>query len=347
MQALREHVSSVEAFPIGQEHSRTRFLKDHLQSTVGRVVYTRPTYEDKLVHRRIRTLVRNNKYSIAHVDSLDLAAYLPDVSGIPTVLVHHNIESQLLRRRADRTENPVVSSYLRFQAELMEKEERMFAPTVSINITCSQDDKDLLANIARTAAATVVPNGVDVEYFRPREVSGRTGVISVGGMTWFPNKDAVEYFAASILPDVHKSTPGVVVDWVGRASDAEIARLRADGISMTGYVDDIRPYLDRRACFVAPLRVGGGTRLKLLDAWAMGKAIVSTSVGCEGLNVIDGENMLVRDDPKGFADAVVEVLSDHILRRQLEIQARSTAEETYSWEVIGRSMLKLYADTMQ
>ena len=111
---------------------------------------------------------------------------------------------------------------------------------------------------------------------------------------------------------------------------------------MTGYVEDIRPHVQRAACYVVPLRVGGGTRLKILDAWAMGKAVVSTSVGCEGLDARDGENILIRDDARSFAEAVGRVLRDGELRRRLAAGARETAERVYDWDVIGARMVREY-----
>jgi glycosyltransferase involved in cell wall biosynthesis len=114
------------------------------------------------------------------------------------------------------------------------------------------------------------------------------------------------------------------------------------GIEVTGYVDDIRPYVERAGCFVVPLRVGGGTRLKVLDAWAMGKAVVSTAVGCEGLEAIDGANALIRDTPEEFADAVVAVLRDEDLQRQLGRQARETVQRQYDWDIIGLDLLEQY-----
>src|SRR5690606_37106887 len=134
--------------------------------------------------------------------------------------------------------------------------------------------------------------------------------------------------------------------WVGRASDfARDFAARYD-IQVTGYVPDVRPYLRSAACYVAPLRVGGGTRLKILDAWAMGNAVVSTSIGCEGLDARDGENILVRGTPAAFADAVVRVLEDAALRERLGRAARATAEQVYDWQVIGRSMLPHYVDLL-
>jgi glycosyltransferase involved in cell wall biosynthesis len=168
-------------------------------------------------------------------------------------------------------------------------------------------------------------------------------LVFVGGYSWYPNRDAMAYFGKTILPLVRRRYPDLSVTWVGRAPDA----VKRDfenlyGIRLTGYVDDVRPVVSGAACYVVPLRVGGGTRLKILDAWAMGKAVVSTSIGCEGLDARDGENILIRDTPESFAEAVDAVLKDDDLRTRLERNARATAESVYDWSVIGGPMLREY-----
>jgi glycosyltransferase involved in cell wall biosynthesis len=135
--------------------------------------------------------------------------------------------------------------------------------------------------------------------------------------------------------------------WVGRATEEERRAFSREGVTLTGYVDDVRPYLAQAACFIVPLRVGGGTRLKILAAWAAGMPVVSTSIGCEGLDARDGWNILVRDDPSSFALAVAQVLADAELRQTLSKNARKTAEDTYSWEAIGASMRPVYARCLE
>ncbi len=202
----------------------------------------------------------------------------------------------------------------------------------------SGEDRRRFGRLAPGAPFAVVPNGVDTHTFRPASVP-QAGVVFVGGYSWYPNRDALAHFAEDVLPLLRAQVPGVQVRWVGRAPD-EVRREYRErhGMELTGYVEDIRPSVHQAACYVVPLRVGGGTRLKILDAWAMGKAVVSTSVGCEGLDARDGENILVRDDPAEFAAAVRRVLEDDALRARLGEAARRTAEEVYEWEVIGRSM---------
>src|SRR5262249_52344196 len=152
------------------------------------------------------------------------------------------------------------------------------------------------------ARVTVIPNGVDVATFRP-EPGRAEGLVFVGGSNWFPNRDALDYFCHEVLPHVRRMCgDGIPVRWVGRCSEND-QRDYANrfGVQLTGYVDDVRPWVRDAACYIVPMRVGGGTRVKILDAWAMGKAVVSTSIGGEGLAVADGTNILVRDRPEEFA----------------------------------------------
>jgi glycosyltransferase involved in cell wall biosynthesis len=333
----------VEAFPIPQEHDSTRFVWDHLRSVAMRKAYTWYAYSSDEVSRRVSELVAAGGFDLAHIDSLDLACYLPLLKGIPTVCAHHNVESSLLRRRAAAEPNPVRSGYLAHQAELLERLERRWSGGMAMNVAVSANDQAELQAIAPGAAFVQVPNGVDVDAFRPT-VGHESGIVSVGGINWFPNRDALAYFCGDILPIIRASMPAAAMSWIGRAEADERSHYMARyGVELTGYVDDVRPRVQDAACFVVPLRVGGGTRLKILDAWAMGKAIVSTSIGCEGLAAVDGENILIRDTPEGFAAAVTQVLGDPALRARLGCAGRDTVEQRYSWEVIGRAMLADYA----
>ena len=339
-----ERRAAAESFLIPQEHSKVRLLFDHLRSVLSRTVYTRFSYTSRAFRQRIAEELADGGYDLVHVDSLDLSAYLPDVLRLPVVCVHHNVESALLRRRAD-TEGTMRSSYLRLQSRFMEKEERGWCPKVVLNVTVSETDAATLRSIAPSARCTVVPNGVDTEFFRPTSQLTE-GLAFVGGTTWFPNQDALSHFATDILPLLRMTPEASPITWVGRASAAEQEEGRKIGIDLTGYVEDIRPYVLSARCYVVPLRVGGGTRLKILDAWAMGKAVVSTSIGCEGLNARHGENILIADSPGEFASAVTRVLKDEELRCRLEQNARRTAEQDYSWEAIGKAMIEEYREVL-
>ena len=343
-EALRSHagLASVEAFPIPQEYSRIRLLWDHARSAATGKVYTFFTHESTEYRRSLECLLRETVFELIHVDSLDLSFYLRMLPSLPVICDHHNVESALLERRSRQESTSLRRMYVAHQARLMLREERRWCPKVSLNLTVSQEDESALQQRACGAAVLVVPNGVDTGDFEPA-YGGDDGIVFVGGYTWFPNRDGMEYFAKQILPMIREKDPTAEIRWVGRAPEDVILSYRNDfGIEMTGYVRDIRPHVTPAACFIVPLRVGGGTRLKILDAWAMGKAIVSTSQGCEGLDCVDGENILIRDSPKAFSDAVIQVLSDPELRVRLGRAGRETAEAKYDWERIGVQMLAAY-----
>ena len=339
-------LARVEAFPIPQEHSVPRLLWDHLRSLALGRVYTAFAYQSRPFTRRLGELLGTSHFDLVHVDSMVLARYGAAANGAPVVCVHHNVESVLLQRRADVMRR-WRRAYLSHQARLMEREERGCCGRWALNVLVSEADRARLRAIAPEASCAVIPNGVDTSHFAP--APGRDeGLVFVGEATWFPNRDALRYFCDAILPRVRADGRKVRVQWVGRASErTRRAYRRRYDVELTGFVADIRPAVRDAACYVVPLRVGGGTRVKILDAWAMGKAVVSTSVGCEGLAAEDGRNILIRDDPDGFAQAVRAVLSDASLRQGLGAEGRRTVERLYSWDRIGESLVNVYLSVLE
>ena len=327
---------------IPQLTSRLRLVADHARSVATGRPYTWYVHESGEAHRTLGELLDRFDPDVVHVDSMDMVRLLPQLAGRPTVLTHHNVESQLLERRSAGESAAWRRRYLHLQAERLRRAEAEWMPRVALNVVVSPEDEEVFRDIAPTARYAVIPNGVDIEYFRP-QASPTDGCVFVGGTTWHPNRDALHWFAGEILPLLRARGETSPVTWVGRVTEEERRAFDGvDGLQLTGYVDDIRPYLARAACFIAPLRFGGGTRLKLLDAWAMGKAIVSTSSGAEGLGGVDGEDLLLAEDADRFADAVVRVLRDPALRARLEAGGRAAVETRFSWDVIGRRMSDLY-----
>lgn len=337
---------SVETFQLPQNHSRIRYIWNHARSLLSRRVYTRFMYESAPFRSRVEELLRANAADLIHVDSLDLSAYLPLCESVPTICVHHNVESELLRRRAAFEGGAVAAPYFELQAGLMLREERDWAPRIDLNVMVSEEDRQILLRLAPGANASVVPNGVDCEEFAPAG-DAENGIVYVGGTTWFPNLDALQFFCDDILPHLRGEEAALPVRWVGSATAEEQQRYRDRfGVELTGYVDDTRPYMRDAMCHVVPLRAGGGTRLKILNSWAMGKPVVSTRVGCEGLEAVDGENILIRDEAGEFADAIRLLARDPALRRRLGENARRTAERLYSWDVVGRGMVRTYRELL-
>lgn len=329
--------------PIPQEWSRMRLVLDHLRSLASGTPYTRWMHRSAVFRAEVRRLIEIGGWDLVHVDSLDLSDLLPELNGIPVVLAHHNVESSLLRRRAE-AETGLRKRYILHQADLMEEAERFWMPRVALNVVVSTEDETAFRRIAPEADTLVLPNGVDTAEFEPSDQAPEGGLLFVGGYSWFPNHDGMAYFAREILPLIRKEEPDIDVKWIGRAPDEAVGRFKDLGVEMLGYVEDIREEMWRARCVIVPLRVGGGTRLKILDAWSMGKAVVSTSRGCEGLEGRDGEDILIEDEPESFARAVLRVVRDERLREKLERGGRKTAENRFDWAVLGVRMRERYLE---
>lgn len=353
LDAAREALGRVAGFvaeptPIPNEHSTLRKLWDHLRSVCSGRVYTYYVYDSRAFAQRLRALLRARTPDIVHLDSLDLHRWLPELPEVPITCTHHDIDSELLRLRAQRLDQPVARTYLRLQAGRSERTARQLCPGFALNVMMSEIDAGRLKALAPGAATLVVPNGTDTEYFQPngtKSVAGR--VVFVGPTQTFPNRDAVEFLLGEIWPRIRAADGAASLQLIGRNAARDQARYAAEpGVSPLGHVPDVRPALAEASCCVVPIRVGGGTRLKILDAWAMGKAVVSTSLGCEGLDAVDGENILIRDTADAIADAIAQVLRDPQLRIRLERNARRTALETYSWRIVGAHMRSAYNELL-
>lgn len=346
--ALRAGLTEVyQPVSLGSEWSLSKKAMIHASSVVTRKPYIFFEYGNEGFGSEIQDALRNSPPDLVHVDSLDLYRWRAMLPNVPTACTHHSIESELLRHRARHIGNPLAAAYLRHQANLVEKIERQVCGQFDVNVMTSELDADRLRALVPNARTTAVPNGVDVDFFKPstapNEIDGR--VVFLGPTYMFPNRDGVEFFLDSIWPTVVEQVPNASFHLLGKNSEADkMVFERRPGVSCQGYVPDIRPHFASAQCSVVPLRVGGGTRLKILDAWSMGKAIVSTSIGCEGLETVDGRNILIRDDAKGFADAVVQILRDAELRNRLGQEGRITVENHYAWPIIGNRLSSLYME---
>jgi len=317
----------------------------HARSLLTGKPYTTFEYGDSRFAEMLVQAILSNPPALIHMDSLDLHRWLSYFNSVPVACTHHSVESDLLKQRGERFRSRVLGAYVMHQARLIEEVERVATPHLALNVMMSDNDAERLKVLAPGARTYVAPNGVDTAYFAPSSgvsaVAGR--VVFLGPTYMFPNQDGIEHFLQHSWEQVLAQVPYASLRLIGKNPPAHRERYqRYRNVSCLGYVTDIRPHMSEAACSIVPLRVGGGTRLKVLDAWAMGKAVVSTAVGCEGLSTVDGENILVRDDPKDFAEAVLEVLTNADLRQRLESNARTTAVQQYGWDRIGAGLRAVY-----
>lgn len=291
----------------------------------------------------VRRILDQERYDVIQVHQAYMARALPPVS-VPTVVDMHDVLSDHERRLA-RTKTKWSHRFAAWcEWKKMEWFERRVASRSDVCVTVSEEDRRSLNRLAPGVSAVVVPNGVDIDYFRPRTTpEDEASLVFVGSMNYRPNCDGVVWFCRAVLPHIKEHVPHVHVYVVGWNPPNEIVALGQDQhITVTGFVDDVRPYLARGTVVLVPIRLGSGTRLKILDAWAMGKAIVSTRLGAEGLQATHKENILLADEPRTFATSVLRLLGDDTLRRRLGEAGRQTVVDEYAWPAVSRRMDAVY-----
>lgn len=267
----------------------------------------------------------------------------PDVA---TVIDEHNIEYELLERTRQNEPIGLRKLYSWLEGAYVKRAEIARWRQASAVLVTSDRECDAVATHAPAIPYAVVPNGVDIDYFacEQSESDGSDNaqqIIFTGTMNYFPNVNGAMFFARQCWPIVRERAPNATWNLVGRSPAASVADLaELPGVTVTGGVPDMRPYLSSATIAIAPLRIGAGTRLKILEALAMGKAVVTTSIGCEGLAVRDGEHVIIADDPEAFALAIVALLHDPARRRALGGAGRRLVETEYSWERCGDRLLR-------
>jgi glycosyltransferase involved in cell wall biosynthesis len=261
----------------------------------------------------------------------------PNSSLVPVVLFQHNVETMLWRRMADKEKNPLRKLSYAIEARKMAWYETRSLQRFQHIIAVSEHDRDTMLTLSPRCPITVVPTGVDTEQYKvvPSVLGIPPLVVFTGSMDWKPNIDAMEYFCNEIWPVVLADFPDARFQIVGRNPNARVRRLASASVEVTGTVASVIDYLRAATVVIVPLRIGGGTRLKIFEAMAMAKAMVSTSIGAEGLDVTDGRDVLIADSAHLFADSILRLLRDPKLRRSYE-QAAAALAARYDWSQIAR-----------
>jgi sugar transferase (PEP-CTERM/EpsH1 system associated) len=290
----------------------------------------------------------SRRADVVHFDHVHLAQYWRFVPrGAPTAFDAHNAEYLIAERLAERQTNPAMKLLVEREARRMLRFEGDRVRSVDLTSCCSEDDARLLRAAAGGGHVEVVPNGVDLEGFgADGDAVDRGHIVLTGSMDWEPNADAAEWLCREILPEVRRKLPGMRAYIVGRKPLPRVQALSSlEGVFVTGTVPDVRPYLRKARCLVVPMRVGGGTRLKILEAFAARIPVVSTRVGYEGIEATPERELLVAETPGEFAEQIARLDRDPALATGLAEAGRDLAERRYGWEAIGRRLLGLLEGT--
>jgi len=284
-------------------------------------------------------------------DFLAPAVNVPHQLACPVLLFQHNVESMIWERHTAVATSAVKKAYMNLQWQRMERFEGQACRRFDHVVAVSPIDSQVMRERFGVTAVSDVPTGVDTEYFTPEHTNPRRRVelVFTGSMDWMPNDDAMRWFLAEILPRIRASLPETTLTIVGRSPSATVRSLaeKLPSVEVTGRVPDVRPYLDRASVFIVPMRVGGGTRLKIFEAMSMGLPVVSTAIGAEGLPLVDGVSGCLRDDPGRFADAVVTLLRDDAMRRRIADTGQQQVREKYGWSGVADAFMETCQQVVQ
>lgn len=286
-------------------------------------------------------------YDLVHLDELLLARSTPADSRVPVVQHHHKLDTVLYSALAGH--RGVTKHFDLFKLRRLERES---ARLYRHHVVCSEGDARILTERYPRIVCTAIPSGYDPEYFRPEEGGGEgddpggarepATLVFVGSMGYGPNVDAAVRFVREILPGLRATRPELRTIVVGKDPSPEVRALAGPGVQVTGAVPDVRPYLRRATAMVVPLRIGGGTRLKIVEAMGAGTPVVSTYTGAEGLALEHREHLLLAGDNAAFAACVNELLDDPHLARDLARRAHERVSRLYTWPVLGASLVEAW-----
>jgi sugar transferase (PEP-CTERM/EpsH1 system associated) len=341
-EGMREVCEHLQIVPRTEPDKGTlRFYVDAAAHIVGARPYAVAKYASAAYRDLVRQQLATSRFDVVVCDFLVPAVNMPSTLPCPSVVFTHNVESEIWRRHWERQTNPVRRWLFEQQYRRMLAFEEETLARFDVVLAVSETDGATLERLyprSLRRPAVAIATGVDTSYFRPTPAVGVRPhhLVFTGSMDWIPNEDAMTYFCHDILPRIRASVPDASLSIVGRSPTPAVLRLaESTGVEVTGRVEDVREHVAAAAVYVVPIRIGGGTRLKIFEAMAMSKAVVSTTIGAEGLPVTHGQDVVLADTADAFADEVVALLRHPEQRLPLEQRARDLVVRHYDWAAIA------------
>lgn len=348
---LKAHFEQLICCPIRVPPKQSlRGLLEFARTIIKGQPYSVMRYCRPEVKQRLKAVLQSSGYDLIVCDFLVPAALLDWHSPPLKVLFTHNVESQIWARHYKVATSPgwKIASFLEYQ--MLRRFEPHYLRLADHVLAVSPQDKEYFKRWIPPEKVSVIPTGVDTEYFYPQpELEEPDQLVFTGSMDWLPNEEGILWFVKEVLPMIRLQRPQTELWVVGRKPSKRILELaaRTERIHVTGWVEDVRPYLWRGAVYVVPLWSGSGTRLKIFEAMAAGKAVVSTTIGAEGLPVSHGEDILLADEPAVFAESVLKLLCSRQMRRSLGEKARYKVVSHYSWEAVAGYLESVLASVVE
>ena len=340
---------SVHFLPIRSMQGRYARHRTALRALLTGRSYTTTWLDQPDAIELIASLTRKHRHDLAHFDTIGLAPLARAIPDQVATLGHHNIESHLFTRRSQTERGAFQRWYFAREGRLLREAERAAATRFHTHFTCSELDSERLREIDAGVRIECVPNGVDCDYFAPgagnpgNEPETPNSFAFIGTLNWHPNSDAMMFFLRDVWPQLRREIPDATLDIVGANAPAALVELaaRSPGARMHGFVPDVRPYLARAAVFVCPIMDGGGTKLKVLDAFSSCKAVLAHPIGLEGIDATPGVDVEVASTPAEFIAGAKRLFADPGHRARLGARARELALSRYSFAAIAANLATL------
>jgi sugar transferase (PEP-CTERM/EpsH1 system associated) len=299
-------------------------------------------------------ILQAGSFDAVQIEGVHLSAYLPVIRSAasrPVILSDwHNIESEILHRYSRVHPNPMRRAYAWRTANLLERAETQLLAACDVHTVTSEREREWLEARDSAAEIRVIPNGVDVQYYASSELdqnAPRTRLVFAGSMDYSANVDAVVWFVNSIWPELRDQHPALSFAIVGRDPAPEVRALATDRVNVTGTVPDVRPYYSGALAAVVPLRIGSGTRLKILEAMAAGIPVISTKLGAEGLDLQDGTHLLLADSADEMIAAIDRLASSPELWLRLSRSGREMVSRSYDWGILGEDLYRIHCAAIE
>ncbi len=316
-----------------------KFYYELANNLTSKLPYFMQKYVSKAMLEEVKKRAKRESFDVVVCDFLMPAVNMPEKLEIPTVLFQHNVEAMIWRRHFEVQKNPLKKAYLKDQWRKSFEYERTVCRNFDFVVAVSKEDADTMRREYGIENVADVPTGVDTQFYQPNSTAEKDehNLIFTGSMDWLPNEDAIRWFTEEVLPVIKRKIPQVSLTVVGRNPFPSLVELskKDSSVVVTGRVPDVRPFMEKASAYVVPIRIGGGTRLKIYEAMAMELPMVSTTIGAEGLPVRDGEEILLRDAPDEFAGAVVRLLTDKESAQRIGGRAAQTVREKFGWQKVG------------
>ncbi|MGV3709182.1 MAG: glycosyltransferase [Gemmatimonas sp.] len=342
LELAKEYANVVVRIPhVQPTRSEPKYWTDLAQSILSSLPFAVWRYKSAALTEWLQKNATPANYDVVIVDFLAPAAGVPDKLPVPVVLFEHNVETEIWRRHAETATSFLKKQLFQLQEKRMRVFENAWCRRSDLVVAVSDSDAEILERDFGAVKPIPVPTGVDTEYFRPQGKGKREDAlfVFVGSMDWLPNEEGVQWFCEAVWPEVRRRIPQARFRIVGRSPSPAVQALASDamGVEVTGSVPDVRPHLEAATAMLVPLRIGGGTRLKIFEAMGMECPVISTTIGAEGLPVKDGEHLLIADTVAQTVAACADIVSDRARASSIAGSAAEYVRKHYSWAGVAQA----------